>query len=1081
MTERYNSVLTPMTKLLTILVLLLITGSISQAKQLTALNTLEGNRQQYVTVKFNDEPLADALLKLTRQVKVGISYSTHTVPDKRITYQAENEDIYQVLNDILEGTRLYATLSNNRKVILIKEEFVQRFIREEIVTGTVTDANTGEPLPGVNIAIKGTTRGTSTDLDGKFSLIVDDLQATLVFSFIGYQTQEVPINGRDYIDVSLKSASIGLGELVVTGVGMTAEKKSLGQSIATVDASSIENAPVTTVNQALSGRVAGLVALEGGETGAAAPIRLRGTVSLSQRNGPLVYIDGVRIDTEPAAYGGITISSLAQINPEEIERIEVLKGAAAAALFGTEASAGVIQVFTKSGIDKPTQFTFKTSQSFSRTPLSRIPKSTVYDAANDKFESVNPAEDYFKTGHGQKYDLSLSGGTNKYGYFVSGNFNNVDGSLPTTGISSLGMRTKVNVRPLEGMDIQLGLNSNSYETQVPYPTWGLMGEFVLADPLIKSEARPYGELYHSIPGILAFDNFLTSRTLDMSAQINYRFLSNFNAHFLVGHVVGDQRYNVHVPPGPDIQNPKGIRTVRNTSTEHTTVELTLAANAQISDNISSETTIGAQSFWDISRSNNVSVRDFSVSEIRVLNGASVITNMDEFFKEVISAGIFAQEKIGFKERLFLTGGIRMDGNSTFGDSFGFVLYPHAGLSWVLSDEPFWSYNDAISSVRLRSSYGVSGLQPGVFDKLRTWQVMSMLGNKAVIVPNSYGNDDLKPERSEELEIGANIGVLGERIQLDITYFNQKTSDAILAFQRAPSEGYLNAQLVNIGALKGHGIEVGVNYAAVNNERLLWDVYATFAKRSQVVDDLGGIPAFRTSSDSRRWNTIKEGYQPGAEIGPVLDSSNPYSLSVPVDQFNNLNQLSPNFQTDGNGEQVRKFLGNQIPTTVASFGMNVNIKKYNLSISTLIQGATDFVVHDETEQVRVQSKITPKTATWIRDLSNPATSTQRRQQIADEYINYHPTVAQNWMKDGAYLKLQEVSLTWRIPESITHNKVKGATLTASGRNLLLLTGYDGIIDPGSNTSSVGTNDFGANIDYFGAPMPRTFDISLRLTF
>ncbi|MFA5670439.1 MAG: TonB-dependent receptor [Balneolaceae bacterium] len=1081
MTERYNSILTTTAKILTVFVLLLITGSTAHAKQLTALNTLESNQNQYVTVKFNDEPLADALLKLTRQVKVGISYSTQMVPDKRITYQAENEHVHQVLSDMLEGTGLYVTLSNNRKVILIKEKLVQRFIREETVTGIVTDASTGETLPGVNIAIKGTTRGTSTDLDGEFTLTVDDLQEILVFSFIGYQTLEVPLNGRDNISVTLKSASIGLDELVVTGVGVTAEKKTLGQSIATVKASSIENAPVTSVNQALSGRVAGLVAVEAGETGAAAPIRLRGTVSLSQRNGPLVYIDGVRIDTETSGYAGIAISSLSRINPEEIESIEVLKGAAAAALFGTEASAGVIQIFTKSGIDKPTELSFKTTQSFSRTPLDRIPKSESWDVVNNKFVSVNPAKEFFKTGHGQKYDLALSGGTSDYGYYVSGNFGNIDGSLPTTGVKSLGMRTKVNLRPIDGMDIQLGLNSSSYETKVPYPTWGLMGEFVLSDPLIKTEARPYGELYHSIPGILAFDNSLTSRTLDMSAQINYRFLSNFNAHFLIGHVTGDQRYKVHVPPGPDIQNPTGIRTVRNTTSEHTTVEFTLAADLQVSENISSETTVGAQSFWDISRNNNVSVRNFAVADIRVLDGASVISGMSEFFKEVISAGIFAQEKIGFKDRLFLTGGIRMDGNSTFGDSFGFVLYPHAGLSWVLSDEPFWKMNDAISSIRLRSSYGVSGLQPGVFDKLRTWRVMSMLGNKTVIIPNSYGNVDLKPERSEELEIGANVGFLNERIQLDLTYYTQKTSDAILAYQRAPSEGYLNAQLVNIGALKGQGVEVGLNYSAVDNDRLLWDVFATYSKRDQYVSDLGGITPFRASGSARRWNTIMEGYQPGAEIAPVLDPDNSYSLSVPVDQFNNLNQLTPNFIKDADGNDVRRFIGNQLPTTTASFGMTFNLKKYGLSISTLVQGATDFVVHDETEQVRVQSKITPKTARWIRDLSNPATTDQRRQEIADEYINYHPSVPQNWMKDGAYLKLQEVSLTWRIPETITQNKVKGASLTASGRNLLLLTGYDGIIDPGSTSVQGSTNDFGSNIDYFGAPNPRTFEVSLRLSF
>ncbi|HEX6983479.1 MAG TPA: TonB-dependent receptor [Balneolaceae bacterium] len=1064
---------------------LIVLSQTSSAQQVTAsvFEPSVNDQEAFISVHFENEPLGKALHKIARKVRVGISYETTITPSRLVTYQAKNKPVFNVLDDILVNTKLYATLSKNRKVIVIKEkkEPVPEEIYQSTITGTVTDGNTGETMPGVNILVLGTTMGATTDLNGHYSLEVKSLQDTLRFSFIGYASQIVPINGRTNIDVALKSSTQALEQLIVTGVGITGQKKSLGQSVSSINSESIENAPVSTVNQVLAGRIPGVVAVGGGEVGSAAPIRLRGTISLTQRNGPLIYIDGVRIDTEPSAYGSLTISPLSRINPEIIDRIVVLKGSAAAALFGTEASAGVIQIFTKKGINKPTRFTFKTTQKFSKTPLGRIPKSTVYNKANDQFLSVSPAKHFFNIGHGQEYNLSVRGGTDEYGYFISGKFENLDGSLPTTGVRSLNMRSKLTVRPIDGMDIQIGLNVIGRNTEIPYPSWGLMGEFVLNDPSNKSERRPYGELYHSIPGVLAFDNILNNRIVNMSTQLNYQFNESLSTHFLVGHVTGNQRYKLYVPPGPDIANPTGMRQITDTRSENTTLELTLTAKTQISNDLSSNTTVGAQSYWDKKRSNLSGVKNFPVKTIQVLNGATTVTGVSEFFKEVISAGAFAQEKIGYKDRLFLTGGVRVDGNSTFGEGFGFVVYPHFGLSWVVSDEPFWN-SEVISNLRLRSSYGVSGLQPGVYDKLRTWSLVSLLGNKPVLIPNSYGNENLKPERSREIEIGANLGFFNDQVTLDITYYRQNTVDAILARERAPSAGYLNPQLVNIGSLKGQGLEISANFIAIDNRNLKWNVFATFAKRKQIVDDLGGVPSFRVGGDGRRWNSIMEGYQPGAVIGPVLDPGNSYDLSVTISQFTDLSQLSPNFLIDEDGNRVRRFLGNQLPTSIGSLGMTFNLRKYNISVSALLSGAADFVIHNETEQVRVASQITPKTALWISDLSDPTTSDERRREIAEAYIKNHPLVVQDWIENGNYLKLQEVSLSWGLPESVTNKfNINSASLTVAGRNLFVLTPYEGVIVPGTTSSSVGSNSFAANIDYFGAPTPRIVEFSFRMSF
>lgn len=267
---------------------LVVFGQAALAEQATASLFIRpaNDRETFISVHFEAEPLDKALHKIAQKVNVGLSYETTITPSKLVTYTAENKSVFNVLDDVLEGTRLYATLAENRKVLLIKEKPLLQIVPQETITGIVTDADTGDPMPGVNILVLGTTVGATTNLNGYYSLEVKSLQDTLGFSFIGYTTQIVPINGRKNIDIALKSSTQALEQLIVTGVGITGKKKSLGQSVSSINSESIENAPVSTVNQALAGRIPGVVAVAGGEAGSAAPIRLRGTISLTQRNGP---------------------------------------------------------------------------------------------------------------------------------------------------------------------------------------------------------------------------------------------------------------------------------------------------------------------------------------------------------------------------------------------------------------------------------------------------------------------------------------------------------------------------------------------------------------------------------------------------------------------------------------------------------------------------------------------------------------------------------------------------------------------------------------------------------------------------
>lgn len=985
---------------------------------------------------------------------------------------AGNKSLYRPLAPVfLSALTLNSTGYNNHK-------YLHKVNTQDVIEGRVMDADTGDPLPGVNILVKGTTTGTSTDGDGHFQLTVENLQVTLIATFIGYQRAEIPLNGRSAVDILLSSTSLGLDEVVVTGAGITALKKQLGQSISEVKADDILNSGASEISGALMGRIPGLVGGTQGDVGSTKPIRLRGTVSLSQRNEPIVYVDGVRMTNDTEGFAAITTSQLGRLDPNTIQSIEVLNGAAAATLYGTEASSGVIQITTKKGrTNQKPLWNVGITQGLSYTPLERLPENWGYDNSTGEIKTNFPADDYVNPGYINDYSISVSGGGSNYGYFSSFGFKDVKGSVPDTGLDDLNLMTNVNIQPIEGMDTQIKISVGNNEIQAAYPNWGLIGEFVLANPVDESSSRPYGELYHTVDGALAYDNRLTTKTTEFMGKMDYRISNNFRTHFLIGH--NNYNRNSVIAVGPDLNpaTPQGERSVGNSETSETTVEFNVAWDFQPTGTINNELIIGGQSYWQNKKSNSASVDNFISGAIKTLTGGSNITGIGETFQEVINAGVFLQNQLSINDRLFLSGGVRIDGNSTFGENLGFQPYPHAGLSWVVSDESFWN-SDFISMLRLRSAYGVSGLQPGAFDKLRTWQVISPLGGVSVLVPFTYGNDDLKPERSQEIEIGANLELFSGRVGLDVTLYDQVTKDAILTRYRSPSEGFLEPQIVNLGKITGKGIEVAANGMLLDRREFKVELFGTLAKRVQKVDDLGGTPELRFGA-ARNFNFVKEGYQPGAVIAPVLDPSNPYTLSVPIASLTSVDQIIPNYLVDSDGNEVSKFLGNQLPTFTYSFGTTVNLP-HNLTVSALFNGAADFVMQNETEQVRAQSKITPMVARMTRDLQNSNTTNEQRQAIVDEYSKHFPSVTQQWVENAAFLELQELSVRWSLPSAwLEKLSVSNASLSLTGNNLFLFTPYSGIMNP--LTSGRATTKFAENVEYLGFPKERVYKMSLRFSF
>ena len=793
-------------------------------------------------------------------------------------------------------------------------------LAQATIEGTVTEGRTGEPMPGVNVIIQGTTIGASTNADGQFTIDnVDPGTYILEARFIGFasSTQEVTV-GSEALEVNfvLNQSSINLNEVVVTGAGGPVEKKKLGNSIGTIDASNLENAPISTFSDVLQGREPGMVGLpSGGATGEGSRIRIRGSASLSQSNEPLIYIDGIRVDNG-GGFGGLvnndggSPSRLDDINPDVIERVEVLKGAAAATLYGTEASNGVIQIFTKKGavLDQP-QFNIRIQNSALRYPGNIIEPNTGYATNQTIADNMNQAygtnlvpyqlhqeefvEEMFETGYGQTYSASVQGGSPGITYFVSGRWSDEDGpfaadqwpgmpagseSKVTDTNKKMQFNTNVNIYPSD--KLQFRITTGYSDTK--HSTWPLNNntESPTSLPMLSQMQRVSPSNYS---GIVAFATVAeaTQLTFDQDVQhfngsvgANYQPLEMLALDATFGVDFTNQFSEFIRPFGWNINNFTGTnvdgeRTYSDRNNLEITGDFKGTLTNTFSDDFESSFIFGAQGFVSRENISSGSAIGFPGPGLTVGEAADQ-QSLDEDILENVNLGIFGQEQIGFRDYLFGTIGARLDANSAFGSDFSVVVYPKASISFIPTDAPFWGDGGGvISSLLLRSAIGQSGLQPGAFDALTTFTSFSSTSG-AGIAPENLGNPDLKPEISTEWELGMELGLFDGRVGFETTYWNRSVTDGLVARQFPVSGGFVNTQLDNIGKLDGQGIEVSLQGTPISKRDLQVNLFANTAYLYEKVESLGGAPPIKISGAyTRHRNFITEGYAPGAHFGPKL--------------------------------------------------------------------------------------------------------------------------------------------------------------------------------------------------------------------
>lgn len=909
------------------------------------------------------------------------------------------------------------------------------------VAGSVTDGSTFRPLAGAQIVVEGTSQGAITDPQGRFRISgLAGGPVTLRVQMIGYKAEEQSASaGATGLVFALQATALELDAVVVTGTAGGSRQREVGNAVARIDASAIsELAPVTTTSQLLGGREAGVNILPGsGNIGTGSVVKVRGNSSVSLGNQPLVYVDGIRIDNDsqkgPDIRQGRQVNALDDINPDDIESVEIIKGPAAATLYGTEASGGVIQIITKRGISGASSFEMMVRQgaTWLMDPASKLPDSFAIDPATDEIYSVNlyqiekaAGRDPFQTGHLQSYNLSMRGGSDQVRYFAAAEWEDNEGIVSYNWQEGLSLRGNLSVMPSDvlSVDLNTGYVKGSTRFAQAYTGYDVWGQFVFGNPNglgapTRGFLRATPEALESLESMRDNSRFIGGLTM------RHEPFPWFGQRLVLGLDHADETNSILIPRTPDGQTNfygalgAGDRTVERPTVDYTTFDYGATASYPIKS-LGAKTSVGAQYYSKRTETAVATGRIFPSPAITSIGGAAV-RSADENFLENKSFGMYLQQEIAVRDRVFLTAAVRADDNSAFGAGYDLAIYPKLSAAWVVSDEPFFANVSFVNSLRLRTAWGRAGRQPDAFAALRLYQPATGPNDASVVVPQEIGNPDLGPEVGEEIELGFDASFLDERLALTVTYYDQKTRDAIVRKPSLPSTGFPGAQFVNIGMLRNWGWEVNVDGQLLQTRSLGWNLGLALAHSGNRAEDLGGIPA--TSS-------LREGY-------PFPSSFRRKVVSADIGS----NGVATNVMCDGGtGPRGTDMGGAAVACADAPdvyWGQGLPNWEYKLNSTVSIGSNLQLYALAEMQTGHVMNQTDVLYRHYLFCL------TEVCNRADNPIVQGHRTIGETWplgLMDGGFAKLREVSLTYTIPSSISERTpFSRASLTAAGRNLLTL--------------------------------------------
>lgn len=901
------------------------------------------------------------------------------------------------------------------------------FAQQINLSGKVVDGQTGAPIPGANILIAGTSQGTVSGADGAFSLqLAPQKTLTLSVSFIGFKTSEQTLNGLSSVTdlvFRLTEDALSLNELVVTGQGEGMSKRRLSTDVSFVSGKEIQQVPVPRLDVALQTKIPNAqLRIASGQPGTASIIRSRGPVSAFVNSAPVIYLDGIRLDNTNTAptlglnisgnpWQGAVSSAIPDIPMENIERIEFVNGGAATTLFGADAANGVLQIFTKKDGSGPMNISFETTQGL-ETPT------------NDFLHFDKTADLLFQNGQVQQYTLGLNGGSEDFGFSFSGNMYESEG----VRIHNQNLNQKYDlVAGVSGevtawMDYEGSLSyvNNSFNRVRNGNAGGYTGGWFtesgaslftgpgFTNNLNEISDEEFADMQAYVSEAERLQNFTTNVNRFVTSQ-TLRFYPAENLSVKAtggldlrtqeekGIVTNEYLNHTRATPASDLTTTEGSISTYNRNFRGLTLELTGRHSAEVGS-FSFITTFGGQLF-------RTEDEQSALVGNNLVDGAEVIgfsgglnaadTRAEQLYFEAVNYGIYLQENAGFKDRYFLEFGIRADGNSAFGDQVGIQYFPKVGVSYLLSEEPFFTVpENVISNLKVRANLGYAGNRPSAFGWERTIAFGSYLGQQTATF-DQPGNPDLGPERTRTIEAGADVGLVNDQLTFSVTYYDALTTDAIFSVPSLPSSGITAPVEANIGEIENRGWEVKTNLTVFQDENTSISLNASWNWLENTVVDASGTAPFPINGFSGR--TVQTVVEEGSSIGVLRGNRGTFEGGVMV-------------STEG-----QQPLGQTLPRTFGNFGVNAYFK--GLTFFTQASFQTGAFAHSFERQFRFFYGAGDE---GIPQPEIDANGTGNWLNFTDRFV-----------EKTDFLRFRIVGLTYALPSEtlgvLTNNFVKGITV------------------------------------------------------
>ena len=778
------------------------------------------------------------------------------------------------------------------------------------IVGRVTAQETGAPISAAQVYLPGLQLGGLSRQNGSYLVLgvpagTHEVRVERIGLATATQQVTVTAGGVAVVNFQLATEALGLDEIVVTGTAGAARRREVGNTINQINVADVP-ARATVASELLIAAVPGVqMQMDGGVMGSGANIRLRGNQSVAMSNQPIIYVDGVRMQTNafPSTQGvgrnrgpvldiytgyttggQIQASPLNNINPNDIERIEIIKGSAATTLYGTEAAAGVIQIFTKRGSTGAPVWNVETTQRMYRA--FKIGAMLPTQEQRDLFPYLR-LEDYLRTGYQGTYNASVRGGGETLQYFLSGGHERGIGITDQDSIMKTDVRGNFTFTPLPDVTIQF---NTAYAHQWTRNTTGAASAEGLLHSAFRGMAGYHGFEHPDSVWSRVSPNEVTNEIerFTTGATLSYSPIASLTNRLTVGYD-WSQQLSFLIRPFGYLFWPIGSVLNDTFQNRLLTLDYVGTYSRDLTSSIRSNFSWGGQAVGEETGRVVAYGEDFpGVSVPTVSAGAT--TRAREERQEVWNAGFFFQNVFDFSDRYFVTVGARVDGNSAFGSGFGLQVYPKASATWVISEESFWS--EGLGSVKLRAAYGKSGRAPGAFDAVRTWRSRGGYDGRAALFPANVGNADLGPEVTREFEAGFDAEWFNGRLSSAFTYYNQRTSDALLDVAQMPSLGFSNPSRRNVGVLGNTGMELSVDASPIQTANWGWDVGLNIStNRSKVIDLPEDVEPFRLVSEQMRaW--IVEGepvpvlrgfhvVNPDEIADPVFEADHAYGPGIPT--------------------------------------------------------------------------------------------------------------------------------------------------------------------------------------------------------